>query len=86
MELFTENNKNEFHVSNDELSLIFNNSEIQKHTLNRVDSHRNQTVEEYVCPFHKEPLILREKKIQQVLLMLSFLDVLYGPKTIVLMC
>jgi len=62
MELFTENNKNEFHVSNDELSLIFNNSEIQKHTLNRVDSHRNQTVEEYVCPFHKEPLILREKK------------------------
>ena len=62
MSLFTENNKNEFHINNNELSLIFNDSTIQKHTLTRVGEHRNQSVEEYVCPFHKVPLILKPKK------------------------
>jgi ssDNA-binding Zn-finger/Zn-ribbon topoisomerase 1 len=61
LSLFTENNKNEFHIKNDELSLIFNEKSIQQHTLKRVDAHRNQSVDKYVCPFHKEPLVLRRK-------------------------
>jgi hypothetical protein len=41
--------------------LIFNERTIQQHTLKRVDAHRNQSVDKYVCPFHKEPLVLRRK-------------------------
>ena len=61
LSLFTENNKNEFHIKNNELSLIFHEQSIQQHTLKRVDTNRNQSVDKYVCPFHKEPLVLRKK-------------------------
>ena len=61
MSLFTENNKNEFHINNNSLTQIFNDQSIQNHTLNRVSNHRGETTEDYVCPIHKEPLILRKK-------------------------
>ena len=31
------------------------------HTINRMHRHRGDQIDDYVCPIHKEPLILREK-------------------------
>ena len=60
--LLTENNKNEFHITNNDLTNIFDNNMIENHTLKRVGNHVNQAVDDYVCPIHKEPLILKPKK------------------------
>lgn len=59
--LFTQRNKPEIEITNAELAKTFNDPTIQKNTATRMTRHRNQQVQEYVCPIHKEPLILRQK-------------------------
>lgn len=63
MTLFSQNDKEEFYITNQELVTIFGNKSIQEHTTARMKRHRGERVDDYVCPIHKEPLVLRQKKV-----------------------
>ena len=60
--LFTNNDIPEFSISNNELNRIVDIKSSQNIIKNRLDGITNQAVSEYICPFHNEPLVLREKR------------------------
>jgi hypothetical protein len=59
--LLSKNNVNEYQISNSQFSNIFSDINVQSHTRKRIGRHTKDVVNDYVCPIHKEPLVLREK-------------------------
>lgn len=58
--LFTNDNINEFKCSKDDLATIYKATE--NTVVARMNNYRNQKADEYICPIHGEPLVLRKKK------------------------
>lgn len=60
--LLDRNDKEEFHITNQKFAEILQTTSIQDTTIRRVRKHQRENIDDYVCPTHKEPLILREKR------------------------
>ncbi len=60
--LFARTDIPEFHSTADDLNDIFDYSSVKRNVLARVKNHLNDECDDYICPIHKEPLVLKEKK------------------------
>ncbi|BAZ03620.1 hypothetical protein [Calothrix sp. NIES-3974] len=52
----------EFQVSSQDLSIIFNDTSIQKSIVSRIKYHIKEKDDDILCPIHNVPMILREKR------------------------
>ncbi|MBP6739730.1 MAG: hypothetical protein KA146_07050 [Leptospiraceae bacterium] len=62
IKLLSKSNIEEFHTDSDTLNKIFSNATVKKGVEARVKKYLNEEHENYFCPIHKVPLVLREKK------------------------
>ena len=55
----------EFQISNNDLSRIFHQPPVEKVVIDRIHSHLRQKDDEVLCPVHHVPMVLREKREHQ---------------------
>jgi hypothetical protein len=71
--LLHKNNVFEFQVSNQDLSLIFNDNKVKKMVVDRVRTHKSSKDDEVLCPIHHIPMVMREKQNPEGALDMFFL-------------